>query len=230
MIAVVYDLELVKRFKKGQLSEIVEIGACKVDLESKAITDRFQIYICPSSGYVSKSTRKFISMTKEDVKTAVSFPEGISRFVEWIGEDYFLCSWGKDDRLHLLTQCLRMKVKLDWFVNYNDIQGQVGRLLREDNKQQLGLKNALELAGIEAVGQAHKGVDDALNTGLLLLKYADRIELSRNVITPKEMIALLNKGKKPRAPRGAAQTSPPAPARKQPMGSGQEKEKEPAAP
>jgi inhibitor of KinA sporulation pathway (predicted exonuclease) len=186
--AVVFDLELIKRFKKGQLSEIVEIGACKVDLQSKMITDQFQIYTLPASGYVTKSTRKFINMEKEDVKKAVKFEMGIQRFVRWLGDDYFLCSWGKDDRLHFISQCVRNKISLDWLKNYNNIQQQIGKLLTTANsKNQLGLKNALELAGIQPVGKAHRGIDDAVNTAELLIKFADQIQLEHNTLSPKEI-------------------------------------------
>jgi inhibitor of KinA sporulation pathway (predicted exonuclease) len=185
--AVVFDLELIKRFKKGQLSEIVEIGACKVDLQTKSITEQIQIYILPKAGYVSKSTRKFINMKKEDVKKAVSFSDGIARFVEWLGDDYFLCSWGKDDRLHLVNQCVRNNMNLEWFRNYNDIQKQIGKVLQPGVKNQLGLKPALELAGIEPMGIAHRGIDDAINTAELLLKYIDTISLEANTLPSKEL-------------------------------------------
>lgn len=193
LIAVVFDLELVKRFRKGQLSEIVEIGACKVDLQSKTITDEFQIYICPKSGYVSKSTRKFINMEKDDVKKAVSFQIGIDLFSKWLGKDYFLCSWGKDDRVHLMNQCARYRMNLDWFKNYNDIQHQIGKILTANTNNQLGLKNALKLAGIETIGKAHRGIDDAINTARLLIKFADRINLSSNKLSETTIVQLKKK-------------------------------------
>jgi inhibitor of KinA sporulation pathway (predicted exonuclease) len=185
--AIVFDLELVKRFKKGQLSEIVEIGACKVDLKSKKITDELQIYITPRRGYVAKSTRKFINMKKEDIKKAVSFHSGIQQFSKWLGENYFLCSWGKDDKLHFIDQCVRTNINLDWFMNYNDIQQQIGKIVTANNKNQLGLKSALELAGITPVGKAHRGIDDAINTAELLIKFIDRINLHTNSLSDKEI-------------------------------------------
>lgn len=195
--AVVFDLELVKRFKEGQLSEIVEIGACKVDLQSKKITEKFQIYIIPKSGYVAKSTRKFINMKKEDAKKAVSFHLGIQHFSKWLGKNYFLCSWGKDDKFHLLDQCVRNKINLDWFVNYNDIQQQIGKILTT-NKNQLGLQNALDLAGIRPVGKAHRGIDDAINTAELLIKFIDELHLHTNSLSDKEMTQLYLKYKRSR--------------------------------
>lgn len=187
MNAVVFDLELVKRFRKGQPSEIVEIGACKVDMESGRIIDQFQIYISPRKGYIAKSTRSFINMTRKDMLSAVPFREGIMQFVNWLGNDYYLCSWGKDDRIHLIDECIRKKVKLDWLTNYNDLQRQIGPLLRDDNKNQLGLQHALELAGIEPTGLAHRGIDDAVNTARLLIHLLDRVHLQRNAVTDQEI-------------------------------------------
>ncbi|WP_161568376.1 3'-5' exonuclease [Anaerobacillus alkaliphilus] len=187
MNAIVFDLELVKRFRKGQLSEIVEIGACKVDLKSKKIIDQFQLYIKPKSGYVSKSTRKFIKVTKEELKDAVTFNQGIKTFSDWLGEDYYLCAWGKDDKAHIINQCVRNKIKLDWFRNYNDLQKQIGDILVEQNNSQLGLKNALTIAGIEPVGKAHRGIDDAINTAELLLHFVEKITLKENHVTKKEI-------------------------------------------
>ncbi|WP_170885556.1 3'-5' exonuclease [Bacillus alkalicellulosilyticus] len=187
MNAVVFDLELVKRFKKGQLSEIVEIGACKINIETKEMTSQFQIYILPAAGYISKSTRKFINMTKEDAKRAVPFKKGIETFIDWLGDHYYLCSWGKDDKIHLLDQCVRNRMNLDWLKNYNDIQKPIGKLLRAEDKNQLGLKTAIDLAGIEAVGKAHRGIDDAINTGLLLQKYIADITLEENKVSKTEI-------------------------------------------
>jgi inhibitor of KinA sporulation pathway (predicted exonuclease) len=188
LIAVVFDLELIKRFRKGQRSEIVEIGACKVDLGSKEITDTFQLYIAPQSGYVSKSTRKFIHMSKEDLKTAVSFVTGIQRFAQWTRDANYLCSWGKDDRFHVLNECVRKNIKLGWFRNYNDLQQQIGKLLNTQSKNQIGLKTALELTGIESLGKAHRGIDDAINTAQLLLQFVDQIKLQQNKVTNQELL------------------------------------------
>ena len=184
---VVFDLELVKRFRKGQVSEIVEIGACKVDVDNKRIHSELQLYISPRNGYIAKSTRQFINMTKEDMKKAVPFQEGIQLFKNWLGDDYFLCSWGKDDRLHLINQCLRQRINLDWFKNYNDLQQLIGKILQPQVKQQLGLKTALDLAGIEATGKAHRGIDDAINTAKLYFQYMDQIKLCSNVLSQKEL-------------------------------------------
>ncbi|MDQ0255715.1 inhibitor of KinA sporulation pathway (predicted exonuclease) [Evansella vedderi] len=200
MIAVVYDLELVKRFRKGQLSEIVEIGACKVDLKTNKMVDQLQIYTLPKSGHISKSTRKFIKMTDEDVKKAIPFQQGIKKFSQWLGKgDYYLCSWGKDDKVHIIDQCVRNKINLDWFQNYNDIQPQIGKALNQETKgQQLGLKNALGMAGIDPVGKAHRGIDDTINTARLLLKYKDHVKLYKNSISQKELKLLEAKRRRKR--------------------------------
>ncbi|WP_332693035.1 3'-5' exonuclease [Halalkalibacter lacteus] len=187
MIAIVFDLELIKRFRKGQPSEIVEIGACKVDMQTKKIIDHFQMYIFPKRGHISKSTRKFIKMKEEDVEKAVPFDIGIQKFSKWLGEEYYLCSWGKDDRAHFINQSVQNKLPLEWLRNYNDIQKPIGKLLSEELNNQLGLKNALTIAGIEPIGKAHRGIDDAINTAMLLIKFLDQIELKENNLSTNEI-------------------------------------------
>lgn len=186
MNAIVFDLELVKRFRKEQLSEIIEIGACKIQLETGSMLGEFQIYTLPKNGVFSKSTRSFINMSEQDAQQAVPFAEGIRRFAAWLGDDYYLCSWGMDDRVHFISQCVRDHIPLDWLRNYNDIQRPIGKLLTGGGKNQLGLKNALALAGIEPTGKAHRGIDDALNTAELFVKYKDSIELQTNILTEQE--------------------------------------------
>lgn len=185
--AVVFDLELVKRSKIGQLSTIVEIGACKVDFATKSIIDQLQIYIAPKGGYVEKSTRAFINMDKEDLKNAVPFQLGIEKFAAWLSKDDYLCSWGKDDRLHIIDECVRKGVTLDWFNNYNDIQPQIGKLLLPKISHQIGLKTALQTAGIEPTGKAHRGIDDAVNTAKLFITFIDQVTLRKNVMSAKEI-------------------------------------------
>lgn len=195
LTAVIFDLELMKRFKKGQLSEIVEIGACKVDLENKQIIDQIQIYVKPKSGYISKTTRKFINMAKEDMKKAIPFPDAIRLFSNWLGSDYFLCSWGKDDKHHIINQCARSRISLDWFINYNDIQKPIGKFISTENQNQIGLKNALDLTDIEVSGKAHRGIDDAINTAQLFLKFIDQITLQKNSVSKNEIELHLKKVK-----------------------------------
>lgn len=185
--AVVFDLELVKRSKIGQLSTIVEIGACKVDFATKSIIDQLQIYIAPKGGYVEKSTRAFINMDKEDLKNAVPFQLGIEKFAAWLSKDDYLCSWGKDDRLHIIDECVRKGVTLDWFNNYNDIQPQIGKLLLPEISHQIGLKTALQTAGIEPTGKAHRGIDDAVNTAKLFITFIDQVTLRKNAMSAKEI-------------------------------------------
>jgi inhibitor of KinA sporulation pathway (predicted exonuclease) len=187
VIAVVFDLELIKRFRKGQPSEIVEIGACKVDIRTKKIIDYFQLYISPKRGHISKSTRKFIKMKEEDIEKAVPFELGVNKFAKWLGEDYYLCSWGKDDRAHFINQSVQYKLPLDWLRNYNDIQKPIGKLLSVEHNNQLGLKNALKIAGIDQTGKAHRGIDDAINTAMLFIKFLDQIELKENTLSTKEI-------------------------------------------
>ncbi|WP_052144714.1 3'-5' exonuclease [Halalkalibacter okhensis] len=198
MVVIIFDLELIKRFRKGQPSEIVEIGACKVHLDKKEIIDEFQLYILPKRGHITKSTRKFIKMKEEDVSKAIPFEEAIQQFANWLGEDYYLCSWGKNDKAHFINQAAQNKLNLHWLKNYNDIQKPIGKLITADSNNQIGLKNALKIAGIDPTGKAHRGIDDAINTAELFIKFSDRIVLEKNTLSEKEIHNQFKKYKRSR--------------------------------
>ncbi|MBB6736076.1 exonuclease domain-containing protein, partial [Cohnella sp. CBP 2801] len=101
MTYIVYDLEMTVRRKKGQIAEIIEIGAAKVQAEdgTPVIADSFQTFVKPSVvPRLSEDTISFTSISQDDVDGAPPLPEALRRFTEWIGpQPYYLCAWGPDD-------------------------------------------------------------------------------------------------------------------------------------
>ncbi|MCD8502036.1 MAG: hypothetical protein LRY71_10610 [Bacillaceae bacterium] len=78
---------------------------------------------------------------------------------------------------------------------YNDIQKPIGKLISTENQNQIGLKNALDLSEIEVSGKAHRGIDDAINTAHLFIKYIDKIPLQKNTVSKSEVELHLKKVK-----------------------------------
>ncbi len=181
MYAVIFDLETTFITRKGQIPEIVEIGATKINLSLPHSPDRevFQCYTFPEvSGRIGKSTRKFIGLKEEDLEKVVPFREGLKDFINWLGEDYYLCSWGMDDRRHLIEHCNRFLLSKRWIKNYNDIQAPISQLLA--GRRQIKLKDALALSGIEQEGRLHSALVDAINTAKLFVAFKDHIKLQKN--------------------------------------------------
>ncbi|MEJ8544357.1 exonuclease domain-containing protein [Brevibacillus borstelensis] len=185
MDAVVFDLETTFTYEKGQTPEIIEIGARKINLSDPQSTqlNTFQCYTHPElRGRIGLRTRKFIGMKEADLERVVPFAQGIRQFIEWLGNDYYLCSWGGDDRLLFIEHCARYGISLNWLKNYNDIQPAISQLL--GGRPQMKLKDAVVQSGLEVQGRLHSALTDAINTANLLIKHRAAVQLEKN--TPQE--------------------------------------------
>lgn len=185
MDAVVFDLETTFTYEKGQTPEIIEIGARKINLSDpqSAQMQTFQCYTHPEiRGKIGLRTRKFIGMKEADLQRVVPFQQGIRQFIDWLGDDYYLCSWGGDDRLLFVEHCARYGISLNWLKNYNDIQPAISQYL--SGRTQMKLKDAVLQSGLEVQGRLHSARSDAINTANLLLKHRSYVQLDRN--TPEE--------------------------------------------
>ncbi|MEO3947053.1 3'-5' exonuclease [Gorillibacterium sp. CAU 1737] len=180
---IIYDLEMTVCRKKDQISEIIEIGAAKVTKQDGtfAITDTFQAFVQPvKSPVLTKSTTDFTGITQEDVRSAGKFPEVIAQFLKWIGDDYYLCSWGPDDKLQFIRECRSHKLNMTWIRNHNNLQRLLTAIRKQEKHQQMGLKAALEWLEIPFAGSHHRAMDDAVNTAHIFVRLADQMKLERN--------------------------------------------------
>lgn len=184
MSYIVYDLEMTVRRKKGQVAEIIEIGAAKVTVKDGVpnIEDTFQSFVKPAIvPQLSEDTISFTGIKQEDVGGAETLPHVIRRFVEWIGpEEYYLCAWGPDDHRQFVQECREQKIPIDWIQNHNNLQKMLSKTFKLEKHQQMGLKNALEMLEIPFVGSHHRALDDAMNTAQILVKLFDKLQFRRN--------------------------------------------------
>ena len=187
LIYIVYDLEMTVRRKKGQIAEIIEIGAAKVAIRDgePVIAESFQTFVKPVVvPRLSEDTISFTGISQDDVDGATPLPEAIRRFAEWIGpEPYFLCAWGPDDHRQLVTECREQQAPTDWIVNHNNLQKMLSKTFKLEKHQQMGLKNALEMLEIPFVGSHHRALDDATNTARILVRLFDRLQFRQNKLT-----------------------------------------------
>ncbi|MBN2983222.1 MULTISPECIES: 3'-5' exonuclease [Cohnella] len=187
MTYIVYDLEMTVRRKKGQVAEIIEIGAAKVGIADGApvIVDTFQSFVRPVIvPKLTEDTTSFTGIKQEDVDGSGTLAEVVSAFADWIGDgEYFLCAWGPDDHRQLVNECRTHQIPTDWIVNHNNLQKMLSKTFKLEKHQQMGLKNALEMLEIPFVGSHHRALDDAVNTARILVKLFDRLQFRRNKLS-----------------------------------------------
>lgn len=192
MSYIVYDLEMTVRRKRGQVAEIIEIGAVKVEAEDGAprIVSTFQTFVKPVIvPLLSADTTSFTGIAQQDVNGAGTLSEAVRSFIEWIGpNEYYLCAWGPDDLRQLVQECRHHGISVDWIVNHNNLQKMLSKAFKLDKHQQMGLKNALEMLELPFSGSHHRALDDAINTAQILVKLYDKLSFKRNKITDEAKI------------------------------------------
>ena len=98
---IVFDLEWNqspggKRWSNSRLPfEIIEIGAVKLN-EKKEIVDSFQRLIKPQVyNWIHDSIHEVIHMNYKDLQNGTPFPQAVTEFLEWCGEEYIFFYLGK---------------------------------------------------------------------------------------------------------------------------------------
>ncbi|WNC13718.1 3'-5' exonuclease [Brevibacillus brevis] len=186
MQIIVFDLETTLTHQRDKIPEIIEIGAAKIVPGKNGVeVDTFQRYTFPAiERRITERTRKFVGLDKDNMPTFIPFRRAFSAFLEWIGEDedFYLCSWGMDDKRLMIEHCARFGIEFGWLRNYNDIQPPISMMLAD--RKQMSLKDAIDAAGIVQEGRLHSALVDAIHTAHLLVKFNKDVHLVKN--TPVE--------------------------------------------
>ena len=171
---IIYDLEATCwRSPKPRQVEIIEIGAVKVN-EYLEVVDEFCVFIKPIlHPKIDKFCTKLTSITQDDVDGAPHFDEAIKMFEEWMDVGNVrtaLFSWGDFDRRQFVKDSQLHELRLDWLKYWACLQRHYSKFKGSSN--QIGLKNALKLEGLEFDGVQHRAIEDARNMAELFKKVA----------------------------------------------------------
>ena len=160
--ALYLDLELncPDTFRPGDPDpEIIEIGIVELDITTLRIV-RERDYLVRPRRDISRRCTKITGLTNEDFKDAAPFREVIAEIgSEWPGKATSV-AWGEDGPI-LTRACRQHRVRMP-FRRFIDLSQIVRQALLFEN--QLSLRAALELLGLEFDGCAHVALADARNT------------------------------------------------------------------
>lgn len=150
--------------------ETIEIGAVMVRRHDFEPVDTFERFVYPVVHHVlTDFCTKLTSITQEDVDAAPRFPEVYRRFTEWLTHwqaDQW-GSWGNFDAYQLQLDARRHGLDgeladLPAHVNVKNW------LAKRMGMKRVGLGRAVQTAGLEWEGRAHRGIDDARMISKLL--------------------------------------------------------------
>ena len=151
--------------------EIIEIGASLVNRLGHEV-DHFQRFVRPERRpLLTGFCRQLTHISQEQIDSAAPLPMVWGQFERWLGHHQPQLagwgSWGDYDRKQL---------ELEWQRhNLNSLISQVPHLNLKQRfaearqlQRAVGLKSALQLAGLQFSGQQHRALEDARNTARLL--------------------------------------------------------------
>ncbi|WP_245887494.1 3'-5' exonuclease [Umezawaea tangerina] len=146
----------------GETSEIIEIGLCELDVESGRRMGKHSILVRPERSSVSEFCTSLTTLTPEQVAGGVTYAEACRLLrKDFRSRDRVWASYGDYDRKQFERQGAypfgprHLNVKTLFALTRN--------LPRE-----VGLAEALRIAGLPLEGTHHRGDDDAWNIAALL--------------------------------------------------------------
>lgn len=184
---IVFDLEFnqgykYKRKNKSRINpkcrfEIIQIGAVKLNDKLETI-DRFDKLVKPQ---IYKCLHNFISemtdITIEKLSAASLFNQVYDEWIEFIGEDAIMCTWGVADMRELVRNINYHNLDLSVLPrDYIDLQRIASSHFKTPNGNSIGLKNAVECLKLPLTSQFHDAFNDAYYTAEVFKKiYTDDI-------------------------------------------------------
>ena len=122
-------------------------------------------------------TKKLIHLQMEELEKGRSFPDVITEFVDWCGEDYIFCSWGPLDLLELQRNMrfYGMEPLADRPIAFLDVQ-KLFSIAFEDKKTRRTLEYAVDFLNIEKDIPFHRAFSDAYYTAKVLSKIDENTE------------------------------------------------------
>ena len=151
----------------GQVSEIIEIGLCVVDVTRRERVARDRIIVRPARSRVSPFCTRLTGITQDEVDGGVDFATACALLGERHRADSRRwASWGDYDRKQFERQCSATTVRYPFgssHVNAKQAYADAYGIRR------MGMAGALEHAGLPLEGRHHNGADDAWNIAALVL-------------------------------------------------------------
>ena len=153
----------------NERSDIIEIGACFLDVQSGKVSQKTSYIIKPRNSTVSEFCTELTTLTQEDVNRGIPFGDACNKFAKEFGtKNRVWASWGDYDRKHFERDCHFYEAKYPFgprHINAKTLFSLVNKLSKE-----LGMIAALDYYDLELKGTHHRGGDDAYNTARILSK------------------------------------------------------------
>lgn len=152
---------------EGQESEIIEVGVCVLDVASLQPVDRRSILVRPEHSAVSAFCTELTTLTEQEVMAGVPVAQACATLREEFGSAHRVwASYGDYDRAQFQRECAGKGVPYPFGSRHLNVKTLFG--LARALPREVGMAQALDLAGLPLAGTHHRGGDDAWNIAALL--------------------------------------------------------------
>ncbi len=151
----------------GQMSEIIEIGLCVLDVATGERQTPRAILVRPQHSTLSPYCTRLTTLTPEMLEDGLDF----SSACDLLREDYQShlrpwASYGDYDRLQFARQCEALGLEHPMGRTHINVKNLLA--LQSGLSREVGLRKAMGLVGLSFEGTIHRGMDDAWNIAAVL--------------------------------------------------------------
>ncbi|MRH87447.1 DNA polymerase III [Nocardia sp. SYP-A9097] len=152
----------------GQPMEIIEIGLCVLDTQTRERVAKHSILVRPERSTVSEFCTQLTTLTPEMVATEISFAEACELLrTEFHADSRPWASWGDYDRKQFESQCAATEVPYPFGSKHTNAKRAFSAA--RDTQHRFGMAGALRAADLPLEGTHHRGGDDAWNIAALII-------------------------------------------------------------
>ena len=158
---------------RGQISEIIEIGLCVVDVARLIRIEKRAILVRPQVSEVSEFCTKLTTITPELAQTGITLEQSLALLKnEYLSDDRVFASWGDYDRNQFNRNCEYFRLKYPFGPTHWNVKTFFA--LAHSLPRETGIDAACEMLGRPLEGTHHRGVDDAWNIAGILCELLSR--------------------------------------------------------
>lgn len=151
----------------GEVSEIIEIGVCPLELSTGRRLGKRSILVRPARSRVSEFCTRLTTLTQEQVDSGVTFTvacEILRR--EYQSRERVWASYGDYDRTMFQSQCAATGVQYPFGPRHVNVKTLFA--IARGLAHEVGMGESLGLMNVPLEGTHHRGDDDAWNIAGIL--------------------------------------------------------------
>jgi inhibitor of KinA sporulation pathway (predicted exonuclease) len=153
----------------GQVSDIIEVGLCVLDLASAERKEKVSLVVRPERSVLSEYCTRLTTLTQEQVNQGVPFAEACEILRrKYRSKERVWASYGDYDRRQFERQCVELKQGYPFGSAHLNVKSLLA--VAAGWSREVGMEAALERLGLSHQGVHHRGGDDAWNIAGILAK------------------------------------------------------------